>query len=59
MVNVKCNPVDGAMYAFALIKFSNNFLLYAKERKMYPDELYCLLVLENTGVVLVPGSGFG
>ena len=25
MVNVKCNPVDGAMYAFALIKFSNNF----------------------------------
>ena len=59
MVNVRCCPVDGAMYAFPQIKFSKNFLKYAEERKMVPDALYCLLVLENTGVVLVPGSGFG
>jgi len=25
---------------------------------MEPDLFYCLSVLENTGIVLVPGSGF-
>lgn len=25
---------------------------------MEPDLFYCLCVLENTGIVLVPGSGF-
>jgi len=31
----------------------------AKKRKQSPDLLYCLEALENTGIVLVPGSGFG
>ena len=25
---------------------------------MQPDEMYCMDLLENTGIVVVPGSGF-
>lgn len=47
------------MYAFPRIYFSNKAVEAARERGMEPDLFYCLEVLENTGIVLVPGSGFG
>ena len=31
----------------------------ARAKGLEPDALYCLELLENTGVVVVPGSGFG
>jgi alanine transaminase len=31
----------------------------AQKRNMEPDALYCIELLENTGIVVVPGSGFG
>jgi alanine transaminase len=56
MKNVTCNEVEGAMYAFPQIKFSNKAVEAAQGQA--PDLFYCLEVLKNTGIALVPGSGF-
>jgi len=58
MVNISCNPIEGAMYAFPTIKFSKKVIEEAKLRKMEPDLFYCLNLLDQTGIVIVPGSGF-
>ena len=46
------------MYAFPRIFLSDKAIKEATKRKMAPDLFYCLSLLENTGIVLVPGSGF-
>ena len=43
------------MYAFPSIKFSQKVIEASGGQ---PDVFYCMEVLKNTGVVLVPGSGF-
>ncbi|KAL3066106.1 hypothetical protein OYC64_016115 [Pagothenia borchgrevinki] len=56
---IKCNPVQGAMYAFPRIFIPPRAIQEAKARSMAPDMLYCLKLLEETGICVVPGSGFG
>lgn len=56
MKNITCNEVEGAMYAFPQIKFSKKAIEAANGQA--PDLFYCLEVLKNTGIALVPGSGF-
>lgn len=56
MRNVTTNEVEGAMYAFPQVKFSPKAIEAAG--KQAPDLFYCLEVLKNTGIALVPGSGF-
>ncbi|KAI9517688.1 hypothetical protein NQZ68_000855 [Dissostichus eleginoides] len=56
---IKCNPVQGAMYAFPRIFMPPRAIQEAKARSMAPDMLYCLKLLEETGICVVPGSGFG
>ena len=34
-------------------------ILIAKENNIEPDLMYCIELLESTGIVVVPGSGFG
>jgi len=46
---IRCNPVTGAMYAFPRIELPAGVT----------DEEYCLALLEETGICVVPGSGFG
>jgi aspartate/methionine/tyrosine aminotransferase len=46
---IHCNVVAGAMYAFPRISLPAG----------RTDEQYCLALLEQTGVCVVPGSGFG
>jgi alanine transaminase len=58
MINIKCNEVEGAMYAFPSIKFSKKAIEAATAQGKPVDLLYCLEVLKNTGIALVPGSGF-
>jgi len=59
MENITCNYVEGAMYAFAEVKFSEKAQQKAQEEGMQVDKFYVMKALEETGVVLVPGSGFG
>ena len=57
--NISSNPIEGAMYAFPQVILPKKFEAEAKEQGVHPDVLYCLEILENEGVCIVPGSGFG
>ena len=59
MENVKCREIEGAMYAFPAIELPEKIIKKARELKMEPDYYYCLNLLEHTGLITVPGSGFG
>lgn len=56
---ITCSPVQGAMYAFPRIFIPPRAVEEAKVLGVTPDMLYCLRLLEETGICIVPGSGFG
>jgi len=56
---VQSLPVEGAMYAFPQVYLPERFLAEAEKLGKAPDMLYCIKMLEATGVIVVPGSGFG
>lgn len=56
---MKCNEIEGAMYAFPSIELPSHIIKQAYEKNMKPDYYYCLKLLEETGLITVPGSGFG
>ncbi|KAI1888864.1 hypothetical protein AGOR_G00173160 [Albula goreensis] len=56
---ISCNPVQGAMYSFPRINIPERAVKEAKEKGQAPDMFYCMKLLEETGICLVPGSGFG
>jgi alanine transaminase len=55
---VSCTNIDGAMYAFPTIDLPDKAIKAAQAAGIEPDALYCMELLENTGIVVVPGSGF-
>lgn len=55
---VTCNAVEGALYAFPRVRFSKRALAAAEAKGVPVDKMYVLAMLEETGVVVVPGSGF-
>lgn len=57
--NMRCTPTEGAMYSFPQIVMPQKAIDEAKRIGKEPDVLYCLELLEATGIVTVPGSGFG
>jgi len=59
MEGVHCAPPEGALYAFPSIKLPEGALEAAKANGKSPDAYYCLQLLDKTGIVAVPGSGFG
>ncbi|XP_062987313.1 alanine aminotransferase 1 isoform X2 [Elgaria multicarinata webbii] len=56
---IHCNPVQGAMYAFPRIYLPPRAVQEAKAKGQAPDMFFCLKLLEETGICVVPGSGFG
>lgn len=52
------NTPDGAMYAFVKFELPQH-ILKAHHETTNVDEMYCLALLEETGICVVPGSGFG
>ena len=46
---IRCNRVAGAMYAFPQVTLPEGMT----------DDQYCLQLLEETGICVVPGTGFG
>ena len=46
------------MYAFPQITLPQGFIDDAESNALSPDMAYSLQVLEKTGIVIVPGSGF-
>lgn len=52
------NIPDGAMYAFVKFELPEHIIkTHSNESEI--DEIYCLALLEETGICVVPGSGFG
>lgn len=59
MTNTTSQPIQGAMYAFPRVHFSQKALKAAETKKISPDFMYCLDMVNETGIMTVPGSGFG
>jgi alanine transaminase len=56
---ISCNKAEGAMYLFPQIHLPQKAIEAAKAAEKAPDAFYALRLLESTGIVVVPGSGFG
>ncbi|KAI4329026.1 hypothetical protein L6164_021333 [Bauhinia variegata] len=56
---VTCNKAEGAMYLFPRIELPQKAIKAAEAAKKAPDAFYCQCLLNATGIVFVPGSGFG
>ena len=56
---IKCVPAEGAMYAFPSVEVPEKAIEKAKEQGTTPDNLYALSLLQETGICVVPASGFG
>ena len=59
MRNTTCSEIQGAMYAFPRIHLSQSAIKAARDLGMQPDFFYCLNLVNETGIMTVPGSGFG
>ncbi|VDK39246.1 unnamed protein product [Taenia asiatica] len=53
-----CQPVMGAMYAFPRLELPPKAMRAAELANMPADTFYVTKLLEDTGVCVVPGSGF-
>lgn len=56
---VSCNKAEGAMYLFPEIAFPPRSIDMAAQLGVPRDHMYCTELLENKGICLVDGSGFG
>ena len=59
MEGITCNTVQGAMYAFPQLHLPPKAIAKAKENGQPADVFYAFQLLENTGICIIPGSGFG
>lgn len=59
MEGVTCQPPQGALYAFPSIVLPPKAVAAAEKEGVAADAMYCMRLLDATGVVVVPGSGFG
>ncbi|CUM52469.1 unnamed protein product [Debaryomyces tyrocola] len=63
MEGITCNKPMGAMYLFPKLNFTPNSYpkLFEDSENIGAtiDEVYCIELLENTGICCIPGSGFG
>lgn len=56
---ITCNKTEGAMYLFPRLHLPQKAIKAAEAVKTAPDAFYARRLLETTGIVVVPGSGFG
>jgi len=59
MEKVTCSEIQGAMYAFPRVHLSDSAVKAAKALGVAPDFMYCHDLVNETGIMTVPGSGFG
>merc|ERR1719456_1199308 len=56
---ITCNAIEGAMYAFPRNRLPAKYLKEAAAKKIPADTMWCRGLVQEEGVVTVPGSGFG
>jgi len=47
------------MYGFPKVEFSDKAIAAAAAKGLPADSMYCLDMVNETGIMTVPGSGFG
>lgn len=55
---VSCNAAEGAMYVFPRLDLPERAVEAAEAAGMVADLFYTRRLLDATGIVMVPGSGF-
>eukprot|EP00766_Chilomastix_caulleryi_P001490 gnl/Chilomastix_caulleri/2462.p2 GENE.gnl/Chilomastix_caulleri/2462~~gnl/Chilomastix_caulleri/2462.p2 ORF type:complete len:155 (+),score=46.94 gnl/Chilomastix_caulleri/2462:55-519(+) len=55
---VVCQPIRGGIYAYPRITVPPKAVEEAKRASLTPSEFFCKCLLEQTGIVVVPGSVF-
>ncbi|KAJ3998678.1 transaminase [Lentinula boryana] len=56
---VECVNSPGALYLYPKITLSSKAIAEAEKHGKQPDAFYALQLLDETGICVVPGSGFG
>lgn len=56
---ITCNKAEGAMYLFPRLHLPDKAIQAAKAVNAAADAYYARRLLDATGIVVVPGSGFG
>ena len=56
---ITCNDIEGAMYAFPQLRLPKKFIESCESAGKKPDAVWCMGLVEQEGIVTVPGSGFG
>ena len=59
MPGITTNPTEGALYSFPKLSLPDKFIKEAESLGRHPDMHFCLQLVEETGMITVPGSGFG
>jgi alanine transaminase len=54
-----CQPAQGSMYCFPSVEMPKGAVEAALAKGVSPDTLYCVSLLERTGICTVPATGFG
>lgn len=55
---VSCAPPEGALYVHPRVDIPKSAIEEARKVGQEPDEFYAMEMLKETGVCVVPGSGF-
>jgi len=56
---ISTRTIQGAMYSFAKVDIPKKAIEHAESMSRSADAFWCLKLVEKTGIVCVPGSGFG
>ncbi|KZT59265.1 PLP-dependent transferase [Calocera cornea HHB12733] len=56
---ISCQPSTGALYVYPRLYLPQRAKEEAKKRGQEPDEYYAECLLDETGICVTPGSGFG
>lgn len=54
---IKCFEIEGALYSFPRIFLTQSAIDAANAAGLEPSEYFCRQMLEQTGIITVPGSG--
>ncbi|XP_076829006.1 alanine aminotransferase 2-like isoform X1 [Brachyhypopomus gauderio] len=59
LTGITLQPIGGGLFAFPRLHMSQAAIDHAQERDLHPDVMYCSRLLEEEGLLILPGSKLG
>ncbi|XP_067308284.1 alanine aminotransferase 2 [Pseudorasbora parva] len=59
LTGISCQPLKAGFFVFPCLNLPPRAIKWAKKKQIEPDMLYCLHLLEETGLHVRPGCEFG